>query len=40
MSSIVYPLEITKDIYDVIKSSFSKKRFVKINTLKDNTCIY
>jgi len=40
MSSVVYPLDVTKDIYDIIKSSFSKKKFVKINTLKDNSCIY
>ena len=40
MPSIIYPLQITKNIYDVIGSNFSKKQFVKINTLKDSTCVY
>ena len=40
MTSVVYPLKITKNIYDIVGSSFSKKQFVKINTLRDNTCIY
>ena len=40
MSSIVYPRQITKNIYDIIGSNFSKKQFVKINTLRDNTCVY
>ena len=40
MPSIIYPLQITKNIYDVIGSNFSKKQFVKINTLNDNTCVY
>ena len=40
MSSIVYPRQITKNIYDVIGSNFSTKQFVKINTLRDNTCVY
>ena len=40
MSSIVYPRRITKNIYDVIGSNFSTKQFVKINTLKENSCVY
>ena len=40
MSSIVYPRQITKNIYDVIGSNFSTKQFVKINTLKENSCVY
>lgn len=40
MDSIVYPRNLTKNIYDLIGSSFSKKDFVKINTLKQNMCIY
>ena len=40
MTSIVYPLQITKNVYDIIRSNFTSKQFVKINTLRDNTCIY
>ena len=40
MSFIVYPKGETKDIYDELKSSFTVKNFVKINTLKENNCVY
>lgn len=40
MSSIIYPLDLTKNVYETIKSSFSTKKFAKINTLSENTCIY
>ena len=40
MNGIVYPRDETLDIYDDLKSSFTDKNFVKINTLKDNNCVY
>lgn len=40
MTSIVYPRPVTKNIYDIVTSTFTDKNFVKINTLKENTCIY
>ena len=40
MDSIVYPRDETIDIYDDLNSSFTNKNFVKINTLKDNNCVY
>tara|TARA_R110001592_G_scaffold202005_1_gene451255 strand:+ start:937 stop:2229 length:1293 start_codon:yes stop_codon:yes gene_type:complete len=40
MSFIVYPVGETKDIYDELKSSFTEKNFVKINTFKENNCVY
>ena len=40
MDSIVYPRDETINIYDDLNSSFTNKNFVKINTLKDNNCVY
>ena len=38
MSSVVYPLPNSKDIYTLLHTSFSNKKFVKINNLGADPC--
>ena len=38
MSSVVYPLPFSKDVYTLLNTSFSNKKFVKINNLGADPC--